>query len=868
MSPRIRLRWYASRIVWVAAAAFAALSILSKTLPAQTPAEQLFFRIIVVESIDEAQRILTRLGNGEDFAALAKQFSIDPSAPNGGLLGTLGNSGLRPELQRVVEGLYAGHVSPIVRVPTGFAILMATRDPAAPSGLAANPINPALAAAGSVKYVLDISGYAEAIQALRVFPKASGWNEDPETICRVRTQSYTDARASLDAFLKAVEKDATVAPVGDVFSMYFLRGQFLAYEGAMTESVRAFEQARQLALDKFPSGRVRIDEALGIAYLHKAEMDNGVYHAPGDRCLLSNRPGQPYSRTADLDKAIEHFTAYLNVNPEALDIRWLLNLAYMAKGTYPDGVPRGQLIPPSALASAEDVGRFVDVAPQAGLASVASAGAVIVDDFDNDGRLDVVTSDFNSCQPMRFFTRAGDGQFADNAARAGLAGQPGGLNALQADYDNDGDLDILLLRGAWELAQRKSLMRNNGDGTFTDVTIASGLALPPTRSQAAVWTDFNRDGFVDLFEANEDSAAQLFVNKRNGTFEDVSARAGVNRTAFSKGAVAGDYDNDGWPDLYVSNLGGPSFLYRNNRDGTFTERAEEAGVPSSGQGFATWFFDYDNDGWQDVFVSSYFTSLDESVRTYLRLRNSAGTLKLYRNLRNGTFRDVTVEAGLDKVFMPMGANFGDIDNDGFLDIYLGTGSPSYGSLVPSVLLRNRDGKSFVDVTMSSGTGELHKGHGVAFADLDRDGDQEIIFEVGGATPGDAHALRVFENPGHRADWISLKLRGVTTNRSAFGARIAITVENPGRGRRAIHRTVGTGGSFGASPLEQHIGLGASARIIEVAITWPDSGTTQRFKDVTTNQFLEIVEGAAEYRTLQRPFLSLRGSTPGGSNGKP
>ena len=109
---------------------------------------------------------------------------------------------------------------------------------------------------------------------------------------------------------------------------------------------------------------------------------------------------------------------------------------------------------------------------------------------------------------------------------------------------------------------------------------------------------------------------------------------------------------------------------------------------------------------------------------------------------------------------------------------------------------------------------------------------------------------------------------MTTNRSAFGARIAITVENPGRGRRAIHRTVGTGGSFGASPLEQHIGLGASARIIEVAITWPDSGTTQRFKDVTTNQFLDIVEGAAEYRTLQRPFLSLRGSTPGGANGKP
>src|SRR5208282_3589038 len=240
----------------------------------------------------------------------------------------------------------------------------------------------------------------------------------------------------------------------------------------------------------------------------------------------------------------------------------------------------------------------------AGLRTFSTAGGVIVDDFENNGLLDVVTSGFENCGPMHYFHNNGDGTFSDRTEQAGLSGQIGSLNILQTDYNNDGCLDILLLRGAWEFPQRKSLLRNNCDGTFTDVTVASGLAKSVSSSQAAVWLDINNDGLLDLFVANEGQRAQLFLNKGDGTFEDISIGSGVSAIAFSKGVAAADYDNDGYVDLYVSNLSGGNFLYHNNHDNTFTDVAVKAGVPGAGRGFATWFFDYDNDGLPDLFTTS------------------------------------------------------------------------------------------------------------------------------------------------------------------------------------------------------------------------------------------------------------------------
>ncbi|HEX7795760.1 MAG TPA: FG-GAP-like repeat-containing protein [Vicinamibacterales bacterium] len=832
-------------------------AVLASRMPLSAQFDFQTLRIIVVSSREEAQRLLARVRNGEDFAALARAASLDPSASDGGLLGRVAISTLRPDLQTVLRGLDAGKLTPIMQIPTGFAFMRVEHDTnVGPT----KPLSQALLATGNVKYVIDVGGLPEAETVLREYTKPATWNQNPRSICQTRVDSLTSGRVPFDNFfsprMEAIRKTRTPF---ELMQAHLGLAQLQAYEGDLSQALPHFQEALQLAIKGVPDARMMVEEMLGLAHFHKAEMDNGVYRTPGELCLIPTPPGRSLAKTEDADKAIEHLLSYLKQKPEELEVRWLLNLAYMMSGRYPDSVPPQFLIPPSAFQSTEDVGRFVDVAPQAGLNVFASAGGVIVDDLANTGRFDVVTSNFYSCGPLHYFGNNGDGTFTERTAAAGLSNQVGGLNIIQTDYNNDGCKDILVLRGGWEVAQQKSLLKNNCNGTFTDVTTESGLANRVTATQTAAWTDINNDGLLDLFIGNEDSPSQLFLNKGNNTFEDISHSAHIDRFTFAKAVTAADYDNDGFPDLYVSNYDGPNILYHNNRDNTFTDVTEKAGVPGAGRGFAAWFFDYDNDGWPDLFATSYFMSADETARTYLGLPHNATTLKLYRNLGNGTFRDVTSEVGLNKVFMPMGSNFGDLDNDGFLDIYLGMGTPSYASVAPHVLLRNKGGRSFVDVTASSGTGELHKGHGIAFVDLDNDGDEDIVAEIGGATPADSHAMRVFENPGHGNDWISLKLIGVKSNKAAIGARITVTVAEAGGGTRSVHRWVTSGGSFGASPLEQHVGLGKAATIKDIEIWWPTSNTRQHFANVGKNQVIEITELSNQYRKIERPVVRLGGT---------
>ena len=840
----------------------------------ETSPQEVPLRIIVVSSASDAQNILQRLNQGEDFAVLAREKSTDSTAEAGGYMGRVDPSTLRQELRKALTGLAPGQTTPVVELPSGFAVVkVVTEASIAETESATRARRAAVDATGSIRYTPNVSGIGEAESALFRSPKPPGWGQDLRQVCESRKQTLANATKRMEELLSpANAAELATQPALDVTQEYYALGELYAYPGEMDRAIEQYLKGYAFAKSHAPAIAPQFEQELGIAYLHRAEMDNEVYTNPGDRCLLPTRPGVGYSKPEASKKAIQYLQEFLEAVPDDLTSRWLLNYAYMTIGSYPESVPKKYLIPPSVFASAEDAPHFVDVAAKSGLKLVSMAGGLIVDDFENNGLLDVVTSSMNMCEHLHYFHNNGDGTFSDRSEQAGLMDQLGGLNMIQTDYNNDGCTDILVLRGGWEIPMRKSLLRGNCNGTFTDVTQQAGLAEPATATQTAVWTDINNDGWLDLYVGSEDGTPQLFLNKGDGTFVNIAHSAGVDKVAFTKAVVSADYDNDGYPDFYVSNYAGDNFLYHNNHDNTFTDVAKQAGVLGPWQSFPTWFFDYDNDGWPDLLVNSYFLSPDESVRTYLGLPHNALTMKLYRNLGNGTFKDVTVETRLDKVLMPMGANFGDIDNDGFLDLYIGSGNPNYASLIPHVLLRNHDGKYFADVTAASGTGELHKGHAVAFADMTRSGREDILTLTGGAVPGDAHAFRLFENPGNDNDWINLKLVGVKSNRAAIGARIKVTVENEGakqsKTTRSIYRTVGSGGSFGASPLEQHIGLGKSARILNIEVWWPATNTRQNFANVGKDQFLQINEGAASYARLDRKPVRLGGGAREAAHGQP
>ncbi len=274
-----------------------------------------------------------------------------------------------------------------------------------------------------------------------------------------------------------------------------------------------------------------------------------------------------------------------------------------------------------------------------------------------------------------------------------------------------------------------------------------------------------------------------------------------------------------------------------------------------GRSFATWFFDYDNDGHLDLFVAAYDARMEDVAASLLGAPTGKGHPLLYRNLGDGRFAEVSQSVGLGESSLPMGANHGDLDNDGYPDIYLGTGLPNYESIAPNLMYRNDRGRSFEDVTYSGGFGHLQKGHGVAFGDLDNDGDQDVFEQMGGAYPGDAYPSVLYRNPGHGHRWLTLRLVGTRSNRSGIGARIRVTVVEDGR-ERHIHALAGSGGSFGGSSLQQEIGLGRATAIHELRIDWPGSGTTQRFHDVIPDRAYRVVEDGETLEPIELPVLRL------------
>ena len=669
----------------------------------------------------------------------------------------------------------------------------------------------------------------------------------------------------------------------------FIVGQESVLAGESAAAVEALERLRGLVRDglaKLDATSARtVAELTALAYLRLGEQENCVEDHNIDRCLLPIRPSGVHRKVRGSRGAVRVYQELLAQHPDSQDYRWLLNLAYMTLGEHPQNVPPRYLIPAEAFEVEHPQPRFRDVATALGLDVFGLAGGSIIDDFDGDGLLDIVASSWGLRDQLRFFQNLGPGsdgraRFRDATESAGLNGIVGGLNISHADYDNDGRLDILVLRGGWlgdSGRHPNSLLRNNGVGkdgqvTFTEVAEASRLlSLHPT--QVGVWADYDNDGWLDLFVGNETTGkssrhpAELFHNNGPGadgtvTFTEVAQKVGLDLAIPIKGAAWGDIDNDGLSDLFISNNHGDNLLFHNRGSSqgggwSFVEIGGRAGIREPRISFPTWFWDYDNDGFEDIFVSGYSGTLGDLAAEYLGAPVDPATFpKLYRNNGDLTFTDVAPKIGLDRVLVSMGANFGDIDNDGSLDFYASTGNTQMQTLMPNRMFRNDSGRRFQDIT-AAGFGHLQKGHGIAFGDLDNDGDQDIYAVMGGSHSGDGFHNALFENPGGGNHWIRLQLVGKSSNRPAFGARLALTLETPA-GPRTLHRTVGTGGSFGSNTLRQEIGLGRATAIRSLEIRWPGSRAPQIVSGLQANHFYRITQGEPQAEPLKRVAFRLSG----------
>ncbi|MFT3681889.1 MAG: CRTAC1 family protein [Ferruginibacter sp.] len=600
---------------------------------------------------------------------------------------------------------------------------------------------------------------------------------------------------------------------------------------------------------------------LAMAYMLQGERTNCINNHSAQSCIFPIQGNGIHSNKTGSSKAIEIYGLMLNDDPNDLESRWLLNIAYMTLGSYPGSVPAAWLIKGlDADSSSTPVKPFIDIAASMGLNTKNQAGGSIVDDFNNDGYLDIITSSWDLKEGMRYCRNNGNGTFTDVSDSSGLEQLTGGLNMVQTDYNNDGFKDIFITRGGWKASfgqEPNSLLRNNGDGTFTDVTKAAGLlSFHPT--QTATWNDFNNDGWLDVFignetsKKNEEHPCELYINNKNGTFTNTAVQSNVAIITFAKGVTSGDYDNDGLQDIFISNMDTKKILLKNKgvKDGIvhFEDVTDAAGLGTCHEkSFPTWFWDYDNDGWLDILICSY--EFHSSLATYaaaeaLHLPLTKNSKQyLFRNKQDGTFEDVTDKVGLNKIAFAMGSNFGDIDNDGYPDIFLGTGNPEYQSLVPNKMFKNIGGNAFADITTAARVGSLQKGHGVSFADLDNDGDEDLYMDMGGAYAGDAYENSFFINPGQNTNgWITVQLEGTKSNRAAIGARVKVVFKENGI-TRAVYKDVNSGGSFGSNPLAQHIGVGQAATVESLEIKWPADGTVQTFKNIKPGDYILIKEGS-------------------------
>ncbi len=527
--------------------------------------------------------------------------------------------------------------------------------------------------------------------------------------------------------------------------------------------------------------------------------------------------------------------------------------------------------------------KLVDVAQEAGLRApiiygpadrvdwiVETMGAGIAFlDYDNDGWLDVFVPSgtrFDGAPPgttNRLYKNNRNGTFTDVTEKAGLTRTGWAFGVTVGDYNNDGHEDIFVTYWGENV-----LYRNNGDGTFTDVTKEAGLLRPTRWGTGCTWVDYDRDGKLDLFVSNylvfdpkrvprtgadancnwkgipvncgprglPPESCLLFHNNGDGTFTDVTDKTGVGKVKGSYGltAVAADFDNDGWPDIYVAGDSTPSLLFRNNHDGTFTEEGLERGIAlnedgqeQAGMGVAVG--DYNCDGLIDIFKTHF----------------AEDTPALFRNNEKGNFTDLTIRSGLgvETRYICWGTGLQDLDNDGWPDIFVVTGSvypevekkyPEYRHRTPRFVFRSLGDGKFEQLIEQAGPGveAVHASRGVAFGDFDNDGDVDILVMNQNEPPS---LLR--NDVSGTNHWLKVKLAGVKSNRSAIGARVTVHYG----GRKQAQEVLGQSSYMSVSDRRLHFGLGANPTA-DIEIRWP-TGAVEKIDKVAADQLVLVTEGA-------------------------
>jgi enediyne biosynthesis protein E4 len=538
----------------------------------------------------------------------------------------------------------------------------------------------------------------------------------------------------------------------------------------------------------------------------------------------------------------------------------------MARGLLGKGLPAAQ-------GSAPALPQFLDVTAKSGIDFTHSFGekelSSILEgtgsgcawlDYNNDGLLDLYVVNGRYVEELtnhssadgadatnHLYRNNGDGTFTDVTAQAGVGGKGLGVGVTAGDFDNDGHVDIYVTN-----YNSAILYHNNGDGTFTDVTADAGVDNPFFGTGAA-FLDYDRDGRLDLFVGNylrfvpsyrqyypgdhypgpldyDPELNRLFHNNGNGTFTDVSKESGIGLHAGrAMGITVGDYDNDGWPDIYVANDTMPSFLYHNNRNGTFTNVAVDVNVAYGQNGEATTamgpiFGDYDNDGWQDLFVSD---------ARFHRLFHNPGKA-------GGYFMDVTNDAGVGEVsgqYVGWGDGFFDFDNDGWKDIFIVNGGLSWLIPMESALLRNNGNGTFSDVSTRAGSffEKRQVSRCACFGDYDNDGYVDAFVTTLG---GKAILLHNTPPAANRNHWLTVKLVGTRSNRDGFGASLEIVAG----GMHQYVQAVSESGYLSQSDPRPHFGLGQHTEVEQLVIRWP-SGTVQTLENVKADQILTVKEPA-------------------------